>query len=480
MRVCAFDLSACFWTAVHATAGQHVDAAFDRTVGRVVAFAEHFDRMLVCVDSYPSFRKELDAGYKANRPAKEEAQLAQLTRVIASLKGRGFRLLSTPNYEADDIIATVAKWVRESGHELTIAGSDKDLYQLVGGPVRMHLLSTDTVLDEAGIEAKIGVPPSLVRDYLALVGDAADNVKGIPGVGPKRAVELLKKYGSLDEVVRQADSIEWPSVKKALLENLGVLDLAVRLVTLKDDAPIFKTSASAAATPEPHREEAVAASRPAEAAEEPGTLSEVASPSPGFPSSRAEASERPGNSIAVEVERARAALEALPAVPDPFVAATTPREVPLEEVQFESSIIKASPQIAELAAALAKAQGAIEHAKKDSVNPQFAKGAGSGRYADLASVWSACRAALSSNGLAVIQSVRLVDKTQPRHRLTTMLLHSSGQWLSSECGVLARDDTPQGFGSALTYARRYTLAALVGVAQDDDDAEAAHGRGRAA
>lgn len=130
--------------------------------------------------------------------------------------------------------------------------------------------------------------------------------------------------------------------------------------------------------------------------------------------------------------------------------------------------METSDTINDLAAALAKAQGEITGALKDSANPFFKS-----KYADLASCWDACRAPLSKNGLSVVQGL---DVSEGHLYLKTRLLHATGQWISSTTPVTPKDDTPQGMGSALTYARRYALTAMVGVAQVDDDANAASGR----
>lgn len=120
-----------------------------------------------------------------------------------------------------------------------------------------------------------------------------------------------------------------------------------------------------------------------------------------------------------------------------------------------------SDQINELATALAKAQGVMDCASKGSVNPHFKS-----RYADLASVWVACRGPLAANGLAVLQGVA----TEGNHvTVTTRLVHSSGQWAESVASADARDAGPQSIGSVVTYLRRYALSAMVGVAPDDDD-----------
>jgi hypothetical protein len=126
-----------------------------------------------------------------------------------------------------------------------------------------------------------------------------------------------------------------------------------------------------------------------------------------------------------------------------------------------------SESIAALAAALAKAQGSMKGAVKDSANPFFKS-----KYADLASVVEAIRAAFSTNGLSYIQTVQPSDRDEVR--VETMILHSSGEWIS--CGYLSlpvSKTDAQGYGSALTYARRYSLSAAVGVAPEDDDGNAA-------
>lgn len=134
------------------------------------------------------------------------------------------------------------------------------------------------------------------------------------------------------------------------------------------------------------------------------------------------------------------------------------------------------PALEHLATALAKAQAQIKGAVRDSENPYFKSA-----YADLASVWDACRAPLTANGLSVVQLPGPVEIGDPGAfvELRTMLLHESGQFLASTLRMPVKDLTPQGVGSAITYARRYALAAVVGVAPEDDDGEAAMGRDKA-
>jgi hypothetical protein len=129
-----------------------------------------------------------------------------------------------------------------------------------------------------------------------------------------------------------------------------------------------------------------------------------------------------------------------------------------------------SETIGAVAAALSKAQADITGALKDSSNPFFKS-----KYADLASCWDACRKQLAANNLCVIQTTDLDDLTN-QTVLKTILAHSSGEWVKSITPILTKDNSPQAQGSGITYARRYALAAIVGLAQVDDDAEAAQGR----
>lgn len=125
-----------------------------------------------------------------------------------------------------------------------------------------------------------------------------------------------------------------------------------------------------------------------------------------------------------------------------------------------------SENIGELAAALSKAQAAMPNASKDATNPHFKS-----RYADLASIWDACRKPLTDNGLAVIQAPVAAEPGYVG--LTTTLLHASGQWIAETVSAPLTQNTAQSIGSALTYLRRYALAAMVGVAPDDDDGNTA-------
>lgn len=139
-------------------------------------------------------------------------------------------------------------------------------------------------------------------------------------------------------------------------------------------------------------------------------------------------------------------------------------------------MIHQSDSIAALAAALAKAQATIEGARKDSENAAFKNGGKVSRYADLAAVWAACREQLTAEGLSVVQFPgELIDN---RMTMATQLCHASGEWMRATLSIPLSKVDAQGYGSAVTYARRYALAAVVGVCPDDDDGNAATGAGQ--
>jgi hypothetical protein len=135
-----------------------------------------------------------------------------------------------------------------------------------------------------------------------------------------------------------------------------------------------------------------------------------------------------------------------------------------ETTQALTLPLRCSETLGALGAALAKAQSQIAGASRDSVNPHFKS-----KFASLAAVWDACREALSANEIAVVQPVTTRQRTVI---VTTLLIHSSGEWIEERLPLIAQQDTPQGIGSTITYGRRYGLAAMVGVAPADDDGEA--------
>lgn len=145
-----------------------------------------------------------------------------------------------------------------------------------------------------------------------------------------------------------------------------------------------------------------------------------------------------------------------------------------EEVKVEQESFQMSSTIAKLADALSKAQGEMKNAELAAVNPFFAKDGKNGKYSDLASVWDACREPLSKHGLAVVQIPRAKNG---KVAVATVLMHSSGEWIAGDLELTPSKSDAQGAGSAITYARRYSLGGFAGIApKDDDDGNAASGK----
>jgi DNA polymerase-1 len=181
-----------------------------------------------------TFRDDWFPAYKAHRPSMPEDLVRQIEPIHAAIKAAGWPVLMVDGVEADDVIGTLATNAAVDGLETLISTGDKDLTQLVSPLVRWYNTMSNELLDEAGVEAKFGVPPGKIVDYLALVGDTVDGVPGVAKCGPKTALKWLAQYGSLDEIVAHADEIGGV-VGQNLRDHLEFLPLGKRLVTVACD-----------------------------------------------------------------------------------------------------------------------------------------------------------------------------------------------------------------------------------------------------
>jgi len=193
------------------------------------------ERMAVVFDAPgPTFRSEIYPDYKANRPPMPEALASQIEPLHEIVQALGMPMLVIEGVEADDVIGTLARAERERGGEVVISTGDKDLAQLVDERVSLINTMNQEELDVAGVEAKFGVPPERIVDYLALVGDSSDNIPGVPKCGPKTAVKWLHQYGSLDEVIARADEVGG-RIGENLRAAIGDVQRARELVTIRRD-----------------------------------------------------------------------------------------------------------------------------------------------------------------------------------------------------------------------------------------------------
>ena len=184
-----------------------------------------------------TFRDDWYPAYKAHRPPMPDDLRLQIEALHEAVAAAGWNILMVDGVEADDVIGTLARQATQSGARCIISTGDKDLTQLVNSQVTLVNTMSNEVLDEAGVSAKFGVPPERIVDYLALVGDAVDNVPGVPKCGPKTAVKWLAEYGTLDNLVAHADAVKG-AVGDNLRAALDWLPQGRRLVTVKCDVPL--------------------------------------------------------------------------------------------------------------------------------------------------------------------------------------------------------------------------------------------------
>ncbi|MCC6749490.1 MAG: DNA polymerase I [Deltaproteobacteria bacterium] len=216
--------------------------------GAVLGFANMLIRLLedhhpdflaaVFDTGAPSFRADLYPEYKAHRPPMPEDLVPQFPLVDRLLDALNVRRLAVPGFEADDVIATLTARGRALGLEVVIVSSDKDLMQLAGDGVRLLDTMKDRRYGPEEVKEKFGVLPEQLGDWLALVGDASDNVPGVPGVGPKTATKLLEEFGDLERLLAGAERVKGKRLQATLGENADRARMARQLVALRGDCPL--------------------------------------------------------------------------------------------------------------------------------------------------------------------------------------------------------------------------------------------------
>ena len=186
----------------------------------------------------PRFRMELAPDYKANRPPMPEELQIQLPVIRELIQDFGWAIVEHDGYEADDLIGSIASAF--PAHRVVIFSGDKDLSQVIDDRVEMLVPDPAGSVTKRGVEEvlkKFGVPPSGIVDYLALIGDASDNIPGVEGVGPKTAAALLQQFGSGEELFRRLDEVKRESLRAKLAGAKDLFEKNVRLVTLDTVPP---------------------------------------------------------------------------------------------------------------------------------------------------------------------------------------------------------------------------------------------------
>jgi len=208
------------------------DSKSDSNTQKPTHFAVIFD------SARKNFRNEIYSDYKANRSEAPDDLVPQFEYIRKSVMAFNLPSVDLVNYEADDLIATYAKKIIETGAKVTVISSDKDLMQLVSDNIRLYDPMKSKVLGEKEVIEKFGVKPHQVIDVQSLAGDSSDNIPGVPGIGIKTASELINKYKTLDVLLKKAGEIPQNKRRETLLANKDKALLSRKLVTLKDDAPV--------------------------------------------------------------------------------------------------------------------------------------------------------------------------------------------------------------------------------------------------
>ncbi|EPN4992314.1 DNA polymerase I [Vibrio vulnificus] len=221
------------------------------------------DRIAVVFDAKgKTFRDDMYPEYKANRPPMPDDLRCQIEPLHQVIKAMGLPLIAIEGVEADDVIGTLAYQASQQGMPVLISTGDKDMAQLVDDNITLINTMTNVVMDREGVIEKFGIPPELIIDYLALMGDKVDNIPGVPGVGDKTATALLQGIGGLSQLYDHLDDIAALSFRgsktmaKKLVDNKDNALLSYQLATIKLDVALQETPESLLKT-EPNKDELI-------------------------------------------------------------------------------------------------------------------------------------------------------------------------------------------------------------------------------
>ena len=252
MRLILFDANALIHRAYHAI--PHLSTRKGEPTGAVYGFVSMILKALselkasywACAFDYPAptFRHRVLPSYKAQRPAIPSELKTQTRRAREVVEVFGMPLYELEGYEADDILGTLSYQAENMGMETIIISGDTDTLQLVSDKVRVMVPKpqrpfSDTIIyDEKLVEERYEVPPKLLPDLKALKGDPSDNIPGVPGIGEKTAIRLLKTFGSIEGIYERIEEVEPLSLRKVLKEREGEVRRSKSLTLIRRDLPI--------------------------------------------------------------------------------------------------------------------------------------------------------------------------------------------------------------------------------------------------
>lgn len=197
------------------------------------------DGLAIIFDSpVPTERHRLFEAYKAKRPETPGDLLRQLPYIRKVIEAFNIKVFEIPGYEADDILCTIAKKASERGIDVFIVTADKDMLQIVNQRINIYDPMKDKILDSQSVIERFGVTPDRIPELMALAGDPVDNIPGVKGIGEKTALELLKEFGSLDELLEHPERIKRERLRNLIMENIDTIKLSRALAIIKADVPL--------------------------------------------------------------------------------------------------------------------------------------------------------------------------------------------------------------------------------------------------
>lgn len=242
------DATAFCYRAFYALPG--LSTSFGQPTGAIYGFINMLNKILkennpeflaVCFDvSRNTFRQKKFAEYKLNRPPMPEGLSSQMPFIKEVISAYNLAMYELEGYEADDVVATLAAKAKAKGLSVTIISSDKDILQLIDKDTVVFSPYKDegAIYDHKKVLERFGIKPNQISDLIALMGDDVDNIPGVPGIGEKTAVELIKDFGSLDNLLNNIERIENSKIKKAIQDNIGQMKLSRELAELNKDLDI--------------------------------------------------------------------------------------------------------------------------------------------------------------------------------------------------------------------------------------------------
>ena len=219
--------------------GMPTNAVFGFTRDMLFLRKEERPDYLICVFDPPgrTFRDDIYADYKANRAPMPDSLKPQIGMTYQMLEAMHIPALTKEGFEADDLIATIAKSAAERGIEVYICTSDKDCRQLLSDRIKIYSLRKREVFDSGSLLNDWGIKPEQVIDYQMLVGDSVDNVRGVEGIGPKTATKLLQEFGTLENLLANVERVPGAKKQENLRKYADRIPVNRELITLKTDVP---------------------------------------------------------------------------------------------------------------------------------------------------------------------------------------------------------------------------------------------------